>query len=172
MDQRGLIVQGRLDLDHEPAVELYAAMKSGRINGLSFAYDILSKRILDNGVTELLELELLEITICIIPMNANAHVLAIKSAAVTPVEKSELERINRELDQLASNERPRSPELARQVDELILETRLELVQESLARAEQVAWDERMDINLVLAPEPVRVDARMRPVSSEDGSPSV
>jgi hypothetical protein len=37
-----------------------------------------------------------------------------------------------------------------------------MIRESLDRAEQAAWEGRMDINAVLDPAPVRVDARMRP----------
>jgi hypothetical protein len=58
------------------------------------------------------------------------------------------------------------------VDAFIREVREQRVLAKLAEAEQAAWGERMRINTVLAPLPVRVDARMRPVSSEDGSPSV
>jgi hypothetical protein len=35
----------------------------------------------------------------------------------------------------------------------------------LAEAEQAAWEGRMSINMVLAPVPVRVDERLRPVTS-------
>jgi hypothetical protein len=40
-----------------------------------------------------------------------------------------------------------------------------MVEEKLAEAEQAAWKGRMDINVVLHPVPVRIDARMRPVTS-------
>jgi hypothetical protein len=43
------------------------------------------------------------------------------------------------------------------VDRLLTEIRAE-------KAEQAAWEERMRINTVLDPVPVRVDARMRPVT--------
>jgi hypothetical protein len=58
------------------------------------------------------------------------------------------------------------------VDAFVTEVREEMVLEALDRGEQAAWEERMQVNLVLAPVPVRVDARMRPMSSEYGSPSV
>jgi hypothetical protein len=35
----------------------------------------------------------------------------------------------------------------------------------LAEAEQAAWPERMYASMVLDPVPVRVDARMRPMTS-------
>jgi hypothetical protein len=40
-----------------------------------------------------------------------------------------------------------------------------MVEEKLAEAEQAALVGWMDINAVLDPVPVRVDARMRPVTS-------
>jgi len=52
----------------------------------------------------------------------------------------------------------------KQVDDLILATKLELIQESLDRAEQARLEERQ-LTMVLDPMPVRVDARMRPVAS-------
>jgi hypothetical protein len=45
-----------------------------------------------------------------------------------------------------------------------LDVRKELVRESLDRAEQAAWERQIQVNLVLEPVPVRVDARMRPVT--------
>jgi HK97 family phage prohead protease len=191
-DGRGLVVRGRLDLTHEPSVALYDAMKAGRINGLSFAYDILDKRTVGDGVTELLELELLEVTICLIPMNPNARILVVKSnserkrlemeaawaaheqptttstssATASPDgdsdESDELALINARLDEIASGEKVRDPDAAAAVDALVLEVRQELVQEALDRAEQAAWEGRMGVNMVLDPVPVRVDARMRP----------
>ncbi len=56
-------------------------------------------------------------------------------------------------------------QLARQVEDLITEVRLELAQEAVDQAEQAAWEERMRINTVLDPVPIRVAARMRPVTS-------
>jgi hypothetical protein len=124
----------------------------------------------------LLELDLLEIGPTLKGDNPETRIITAKSSASTggnstfsyavstTAPESEIERLSRRLDQLASNERPRSPELARQVDDLIVATRLELVQEALDRAEQVAWERRTYTNLVLDPVPVRVDPMMRPVT--------
>jgi hypothetical protein len=90
---------------------------------------------------------------------------AVTESHESPEPQSELDQISARLDQLASNERPRSPELARQVDDLIIEVRLELAQEALDRAEQAAWERRMHLNLVLDSVPVRVDSKIRPVTS-------
>jgi hypothetical protein len=116
------------------------------------------------------ELELLEISAVYSGANRFTRTIEVRSrqtAATVDVlpEHDEIALINARLDQLASNERPRSPELARQVDDLILATRLELAQEALDRAEAAAWERRMLINVVLDPVPVRVDARMRAVTS-------
>jgi hypothetical protein len=48
------------------------------------------------------------------------------------------------------------------VDQFITETKQELAEKSLDRAEQAAWEGRMGVNMVLDPAPVRVDARMMP----------
>jgi hypothetical protein len=52
-----------------------------------------------------------------------------------------------------------------EVDAFIREAHEERVRAKLAEAEQAAWEERMRINTVLDPVPIRVDARMRPVTS-------
>jgi hypothetical protein len=52
-----------------------------------------------------------------------------------------------------------------QVEAFLLEEKQRYIEEALARAEQAAWEERVNVNMVLAPVPVRVDARMRPVTS-------
>jgi hypothetical protein len=80
-------------------------------------------------------------------------------------EPDELALVNARLDAIASKERPRDRAVAKAVDQLVLEVREEMVRESLDRAEQAAWEGRMGVNLVLDPVPVRVDARMRPVTT-------
>jgi hypothetical protein len=40
-----------------------------------------------------------------------------------------------------------------------------MVEEALDRAEQAVWERWMQVNVVPDPEPIRVDARMRPVTS-------
>jgi HK97 family phage prohead protease len=183
----GLVIEGQLDLDNERAMNVYEGLLGNRIREWSIAYGINKAREDTwNGehVRYLDELELLEISAVYSGANRFTRTIEVRSrpyatstagsnATVTwrdgqpdgdAYEPDELALINARLDQLASSERPRSPELARQVDDLITGVRLELVQEALDRSEQAAWDERMLINLVLDPAPVRVDARMRPVT--------
>jgi HK97 family phage prohead protease len=170
----GLVIEGQLDLDNERAMNVYEGLLGNRIREWSIAYGINKAREDTwNGehVRYLDELELLEISAVYSGANRFTRTVEVRSrqTAVTPdgdsYEPDEIALINARLDQLASKECPRSPELARQVDDLITEVRLELAQEVLDRAEAAAWEERMRINLVLDPAPIRVDPRMRPVTS-------
>jgi len=169
----GLVIEEQLDLDSERAMAVYEGLLGNRIREWSIAYAITKAREDTwNGehVRYLDELELLEISAVYSGANRFTRTIEVRSrqtAATVDVlpELDEVAFINARLDQLASNERPRRPELARQVDDLITEVRLELAQEAPARAEQAAWERQMHINMVRVPVPVRVDARMRPMTS-------
>jgi HK97 family phage prohead protease len=177
----GLVIEGQLDLDNERAMNVYEGLLGNRIREWSIAYGINKAREDTwNGehVRYLDELELLEISAVYSGANRFTRTIEVRSRPFTTsgsnatatldgdsYEPDEIALINARLDQLASNERPGSPELARQVDDLITEVRLELAQDALGRAEQSAWERRMHINLVLDPVPIRVDPRMRPVTS-------
>jgi hypothetical protein len=50
-----------------------------------------------------------------------------------------------------------------EVEAFLLEEKQRYVEEALDRAEQAAWEERQ-LTMVLDPVPIRVDARMRPVT--------
>ena len=166
----GLVVAGRLAIDSNPkAMTIYERLLGGTLREFSIGFGIVESRYGEwNGQSMrfLDEIELLEISVVWKGAAIGTRTIEVRSApaAAAPPE-SELDGINARLDAVASNERPGSPELARQIEDLILATRLELVQEALDRAKQVAWEGRMDINTVLDPVPVRVDARMRPVTS-------
>jgi HK97 family phage prohead protease len=75
---------------------------------------------------------------------------------------NELKSINARLDEIEKG-RPRYTEDV--VDEFIREDRAQRERKRAECERQVAWEERMRINMVLDPVPVRVDARMRPVTS-------
>jgi HK97 family phage prohead protease len=161
-DSRGLLVTGQLDLDHEPAVAVYKAMKSGRITAFSFAYAVIAEHERDDGVNVLDELDVLDITITPTPANRNARLVSVKTAP-DPEPATELEQLNKRLDELAGPVvRKAEPG---QVEAFLLEEKQRYIEEALARAEQAAWEGRMGVNMVLDPVPVRVDARMRPVTS-------
>jgi hypothetical protein len=170
------VIEGQLDLDSERAMHVYEGLLGNRIREWSIAYAINRAREdtwEGEHVRYLDELELLEISAVYSGANRFTRTVEVRSRSTTSssdataspdgdsYEPDELALINARLDQLASNERPRSPELARRVDDLIVATRLELVQEALDRAEQAAWEERQ-LNMVRDPVPIRVDARARP----------
>jgi HK97 family phage prohead protease len=164
----GLYVAGVLDLEgNDRAVKVYEAMLARSLREFSIGFGIVEKHWgeLDGKPVRYLDvLELLEISVVWKGAAYGTRLIEVRSAPV-PEPQDEIAEINARLDALASKTRPRDPAIADQVDELILETRLELVQESLDRAEQAAWEGRMDVNMVLDPVPVQVDARMRPVTS-------
>jgi HK97 family phage prohead protease len=180
----GLAIAGRLDLTNQRAVAVYEGMLGDRIREWSIGYGIEEKHWGEwNGdsVRFLDKLELLEISAVVKGANRFTRTIEVRSDpayatstagststvtwTTTPAPDPELAEINARLDALASGEKLRDPAIADQVEELVLDVREELIRESLDRAEQAAWERRMHINLVLDPVPVRVDARMRPVTS-------
>jgi HK97 family phage prohead protease len=77
----GLYVEGKLDLDHsEVAREAWRSMKDNRV-GLSFAYLTVKSQRRD-GIKDLLELDLFEISIAPHPANPHTRILEMKSMAV------------------------------------------------------------------------------------------
>jgi HK97 family phage prohead protease len=163
-DERGLLVTGRLDLDHEPAVAVYKAMKSGRITAFSFAYAVIAEHKRDDGVNVLDELDVLDVTITPNPANRNARLVSVKSEP-DPKPATELEQLNKQLDALAQPGPLRKAVDPAEVEAFMLEEKQRYVEEALDRAEQAAWEGRMGVNMVLDLAPVRVDARLRPVTS-------
>ena len=150
----GLVIEGQLDVDSERAMHVYEGLLGNRIREWFIAYAIDKAREdvwEGEHVRYLDELELLEISAVYSGANRFNRTVEVRSRPFTTSssnatvtldddwrEPDELALINARLDQLASNERPRSPELARQVDDMITDVRLELAQEALARAEQAA----------------------------------
>lgn len=77
-DRRGLVVEGRLDLDHEPAVAVYKAMRSGRVKAFSIAYAVY-KQHTERNWNVLDEVALLEISVTNAPANRNAELIRVKA---------------------------------------------------------------------------------------------
>jgi HK97 family phage prohead protease len=76
----GLYVEGTLDIkDSELAREAWRSVKKNRI-GLSFGFLVTDERKGDDGVRELLGIDLFEITLTGSPVNPDARVLSAKSA--------------------------------------------------------------------------------------------
>jgi Caudovirus prohead serine protease len=76
----GLYVEGQLDLeDSEQAREVWRLVKRNAI-GLSFGYLVTKSRKRSDGVTELLELDLFEVSLTGAPVNQDARILSTKGA--------------------------------------------------------------------------------------------
>lgn len=77
--EQGLYVQGRLDLqDSEMAREAWRSMKNGTMS-LSFGYIVDKSRKAKDGITDLLAIDLFEVSIVPAPANADTRVLSLKA---------------------------------------------------------------------------------------------
>jgi HK97 family phage prohead protease len=77
----GLEVHARFDLDDPVARKAYRLVKQGAIDKLSIGYRVRRERRANDGVNELLDVELHEVSLVLSPANERARVLAIKDAA-------------------------------------------------------------------------------------------
>jgi uncharacterized protein len=76
----GLVVKGKLVLHSEKAKQSYELMKAGALRGLSIGYDTIRSTVKD-GVRQLLELKLFEVSLTPFPMNPLAEITSVKDAA-------------------------------------------------------------------------------------------
>ena len=105
-----------------------------------------------------------------VPANPLARVSQVKERGITHDDIGEMKADmmpayavgywNRRIDHAAAGKNVERAEV--DVDAFVTQVWQEMVEEKLAEVEQAAWERRMDINAVLDPVPVRVDARMRP----------
>ena len=79
-DSVGLFVEGELTPGHSKAIDTYASLKHGAIDGLSIGYIVKSAIKNPDGTRLLKEIELIEISIVEEPADINATVSNIKSA--------------------------------------------------------------------------------------------
>jgi uncharacterized protein len=87
----GLHVEGKLDLEtSETARQAWRSMKNGTIS-LSFGYLVLDDRKRDDGVRELLAIDLFEVTLTPSPANPETRVTSMKSASEGGVADREFE---------------------------------------------------------------------------------
>ena len=83
--EEGLYVRGQLDLeDSEVAREAWRSMKNNSV-ALSFGYMVTKSRDRDDGVRELLGIDLFEISIVPHPANANTRFVSLKAASSADV---------------------------------------------------------------------------------------
>lgn len=83
----GLYVKGKLDMDEPFAQRVWKKMKAGTLAEFSFAYDVVKSNLVDNGkdaspryVNELHDLDLLEVGPCLVGMNPETELIAVKDA--------------------------------------------------------------------------------------------
>jgi len=79
-DKTGLFVEGELTPGHSKAIDTYASLKHGAVDGLSIGYIAKSAVENPNGTRLLKDIELVEISIVEEPADINATVSSIKSA--------------------------------------------------------------------------------------------
>jgi len=80
----GLYVKGQLDLeDSETAREAWRSMKNNSV-ALSFGYLATKSRDREDGVRELLEIDLFEVSIVAVPMNADTRFIELKGTTGDP----------------------------------------------------------------------------------------
>jgi HK97 family phage prohead protease len=77
----GLEVHARFDLEDPVARKAWRLVKSGAIDRLSIGYSVRRERRARDGATELLDVDLKEVSLVMNPANERARVLAIKSGA-------------------------------------------------------------------------------------------
>jgi HK97 family phage prohead protease len=82
-DDNGLRVKGQLCLDTQAGKEAYALLKMGALKGLSIGYgvDKGGSSYRKDGVRELKELSLHEVSLVTVPMNPQANITAVKAGS-------------------------------------------------------------------------------------------
>lgn len=80
-DEKGLLMQGKLNMGVQRGKEAYALLKEGDIDGLSIGYRIRKHSVDDDtGVWTLEKLDLMEVSVVSIAANENATVASVKAA--------------------------------------------------------------------------------------------
>ena len=79
-DEKGLFVEGKLLIDDVPrAKSTYALLKAGAIDGLSIGYSTKKANQQGNGVRELIEVDIGEISIVTQPANDRSLITSVKN---------------------------------------------------------------------------------------------
>lgn len=82
-DEKGLFVQGQLTPGHSTAVDVYASMKHGAVDGMSIGYIPMQEKSLPDGRRLLQEIKLIEVSVVEEPADLGARIGNIKSAIET-----------------------------------------------------------------------------------------
>ncbi len=78
-DEKGLWIEGQLNLDVERAREVRSLMKQGAVDGLSIGYQTVKEGVdKESGVRQLKEVKLWEVSVCVFQANPEATVDEVK----------------------------------------------------------------------------------------------
>lgn len=84
--EEGLYVKAQLDMDEPFASRVWKKMRAGTLAEFSFAYDVVDAKLVDNGekaepryVNELRDLDLMEVGPCLVGMNPETELIAVKN---------------------------------------------------------------------------------------------
>lgn len=78
-DNKGLYVEGELTPNHSKAMDVYASMKHGAVDGMSIGYRVVSSEKLENGVNLLKQIDLVEISVVEEPADLGAKIGDVKA---------------------------------------------------------------------------------------------
>lgn len=94
-NERGLLVEGRLELEVQRAKEAYALLKSKALNGLSIGFNVAKSTIDSKGKRTITEIDLWEISPVVWPANKLATVEHVREAIRSgePLRHSDIEQI-------------------------------------------------------------------------------
>lgn len=95
-DEKGLYVEGELTPGHSTAEDAYALLKHGAVSGLSIGYRPVKEVENDTGGANLMEIDLIEISVVESPADLNAQVGDVKSAIEQADSLKSIERLLRD----------------------------------------------------------------------------
>ncbi len=88
-DDRGLKVHGRIDMESPKGPQTYRLLKSGRVNQMSFAYQVTDGSFdATNSAYEIRDVDLFEVSIVPIGANSQTEILAVKAATASLAAKA------------------------------------------------------------------------------------
>lgn len=159
-DERGLYVEGDINLEVQRGREVYALAKQGVLTDMSIGYSVKDFDIKD-GIRELKEIELWEISVVSEPANPKAKITAVKSINELKdiiTKKSDLEKVLRE----AGFSRASAKWIAGLID-------LKKLKEEDVMTKDNAVELREEVKLI-ADEPTPTDADNQETSDELQAP--
>jgi len=95
-DEKGLFVEGELTPGHSTAIDVYASLKHGAVDGMSIGYIPVRSSNLEDGRRLLEEIKLIEISVVEEPADRHALVGAVKSMIDTCTTLKDIEGLLRD----------------------------------------------------------------------------